>query len=326
MQSYFTGAIFYPLRPQSPSSSKRAFEPSKFEPSKGASISAVSAGAVADPGSDSALDTLDEASRREHISDPLDANPRYSVRLFHSRILPDDRMVSVYLPPQYMEDEQRRFPVLYLQDGQNLFDGRTSYLAGRTWNANTTADRLTGEGAIEPLILVGIANTGLRRMAEYTPTRDFKMGGGEGRSYGRLLMEELKPMIDRAYRTQPEPKNTGVGGSSLGGLISLYLGFAHPEVFGKVAVISPSLWWDQRSILNAIHQQTTKPDLRIWLDMGTAEGARHLRDADMLERLLLQRGWKSGVDLVYVKAPGAVHDECAWSDRFGDVLRFLFPA
>ena len=163
-------------------------------------------------------------------------------------------------------------------------------------------------------------------MAEYTPTRDFKMGGGEGRSYGRLLMEELKPMIDRSYRTLPEAKNTGVGGSSLGGLISLYLGFAHPEVFGKVAVMSPSLWWDHRSILNAIKQQTTKRDLRIWLDMGTAEGARHVRDADILEDLLLRRGWHIGVDLAYVKAQGAVHDEGAWSDRFGDVLRFLFPA
>ena len=90
-----------------------------------------------------------------------------------------------------------------------------------------------------------------------------------------------------------------MGGSSLGGLISLYLGFAHPEVFGKVAVMSPSLWWDNRSILNAINQQTTKPEIKIWLDMGTAEGLRHLRDADMLDRLLLKRGWRSGVDLNY---------------------------
>jgi len=251
------------------------------------------------------------------------------VRQFHSEILPDDRAVSVYLPPQYLEQgdqKERRFPVLYLQDGQNLFDGRTSYIAGKTWNANTTADRLTEAGEIEPLILVGIANTGLRRMAEYTPTRDFKMGGGEGRSYARLLIEELKPWIDGSYRTLPEAKNTGLGGSSLGGLISLYVGFAHPEVFGKLAVMSPSLWWDHRSMLHAIEQQATKPELRIWLDMGTAEGVRHLRDADMLERLLLKRGWRSGVDLAYVKAQGAVHDERAWSDRFGDVLRFLFPA
>jgi predicted alpha/beta superfamily hydrolase len=267
-----------------------------------------------------------EDQTTEHIADTLDTNPRYSVREFHSEILPDDRAVTVYLPPQYLEQKERRFPVFYLQDGQNLFDGRTSYIAGKTWNANSTADRLTEAGEIEPVILVGVANTGLRRMAEYTPTRDFKMGGGEGRSYGRLLIEELKPLIDSTYRTLPESRDTAVGGSSLGGLISLYLGFAHPEVFGKLAVMSPSLWWDHRSILSAITQQGTKPELRIWLDMGTAEGTRHLRDADTLERLLVKRGWKAGVDLAYVKAQGAVHDERAWSDRFGDVLRFLFPA
>jgi predicted alpha/beta superfamily hydrolase len=268
----------------------------------------------------------DDTSSSEHIVDELHSNPRYQVHEFHSEILPDDRAVSVYLPVQYLEQRERRFPVLYLHDGQNLFDGRTSYIAGRTWQAHTTADRLTEQGEIEPLILVGIANTGLRRMAEYTPTRDFKMGGGEGRSYGRLLMEELKPLIDRSYRTLPEAKSTGVGGSSLGGLISLYLGFANPEVFGKVAVMSPSLWWDHRSILNAISLQETKPELRIWLDMGTAEGTRHVRDADTLEKLLLKRGWRLGVDLAYEKVPGAVHDELAWSNRFGDVLRFLFPA
>lgn len=309
MQSYFIGAFSLPLEPLSTS----AFEPT-FGPSERRSISASSA-----------ADTRTDTSS-EHTSDALDGNPRYSVQKFHSEILPDDRAISVYLPPQYLEQKERRFPVLYLQDGQNLFDGRTSYIVGRTWNAHTTADRLTQEGLIEPVILVGIANTGLRRMAEYTPTRDFKMGGGEGRSYGRMLIEELKPLIDRSCRTLPEAKNTALGGSSLGGLVSLYLGFAHPDVFGKLAVMSPSLWWDHRSILNAINQQQRKPDLKIWLDMGTAEGARHLRDADMLDELLLRRGWKSGIDLAYVKAHGAVHDERAWSDRFGDVLKFLFPA
>ena len=149
-----------------------------------------------------------ESAEREGVSafpadDGLDGNPRYQVHEFHSEILPDDRMVRVYLPPQYLEETERRFPVFYLHDGQNLFDGRTSYIAGKTWHAHTTADRLTLEGQIEPVILVGIANTGLRRMTEYTPTRDFKLGGGEGRSYGRLLVEELKPLIDRSYRTLP---------------------------------------------------------------------------------------------------------------------------
>jgi predicted alpha/beta superfamily hydrolase len=260
------------------------------------------------------------------LEDALAGNPRYRVHTFHSEILPDDRTVQVYLPTQYMEEEERRFPVLYLHDGQNLFDGRTSYIPGRTWKANETADRLNAEGEIEPVILVGIANTGLRRMAEYTPTRDIKMGGGEGRSYGRLLVEELKPWIDGAFRTLAGAENTGLGGSSLGGLISLYLGWENPEVFGKLAVMSPSLWWDHRSILSIVNQPGPKPDLRIWMDMGTAEGARHVRDADLLAQVLIRQGWKPGVNLEYEKVEGAMHDELAWAERFGDVLRFLFPA
>jgi predicted alpha/beta superfamily hydrolase len=260
------------------------------------------------------------------MDDDLAGNRRYHVYKFHSAILPDDRAVQVYLPPQYMEEEKRRFPVFYLHDGQNLFDGRTSYIAGRTWRANQTADRLNAEGLIEPVILVGIANTGLRRMAEYTPTRDMRMGGGEGRKYGRLLVEELKPWIDRKFRTLAGRADTGLGGSSLGGLISLFLGWEYPSVFSKLAVMSPSLWWDHRSILSIVNQPGPKPDLRIWMDMGIAEGARHLRDADLLEQVLVRRGWRPGVDLVYEKAEGAVHDELAWAERFGDVMRFLFPA
>ena len=302
MPSYFTGAIVIALE---------TFSPSPFQPQpKPAEVSASSA----------------DMPSEIKIPDPLDTNPRYSVHPFHSEILPDDRVVSVYLPPQYLTEPDRHFPVFYLHDGQNLFDGRTSYITGKTWNAHTTADRLNAAGQIEPLILVGVANTGLRRMAEYTPTRDFKMGGGEGEKYGRLLIEELKPLIDRTYRTLPDAKNTGLGGSSLGGLISLYLGFEHPEVFSRIAVLSPSLWWDHRSILRLINDSAAKPDLRIWLDMGTAEGARHLRDANLLERMLCKHGWHLGVDLAYFQAQGAVHDENAWSDRFGDVLRFLFPA
>jgi predicted alpha/beta superfamily hydrolase len=260
------------------------------------------------------------------LGDDLAGNPRYQVYEFHSEILPDDRAVQVYLPTQYMEQEDRRFPVFYLHDGQNLFDGRTSYIPGRTWRAHETVDRLNAEGLIEPVILVGIANTGLRRMAEYTPTRDMRMGGGEGRKYGRLLVEELKPWIDRTFRTRAGAEDTGLGGSSLGGLISLFLGWEYPSVFGKLAVMSPSVWWDHRSILSIVNQAGAKPHLRIWMDMGTAEGARHVRDADLLEQVLLRRGWRLGVDLAYEKAEGAVHDEQAWAERFGDVLRFLFPA
>ena len=256
------------------------------------------------------------------------ASPRYHCYDLHSAILPDPehRSVLVYLPEQYLTDDSRHFPVFYLHDGQNLFDGRTSYVADCTWRAHTTADDLNRSGAIEPVILVGVANTGLRRMAEYTPTRDWKMGGGEGNAYGRLLVEELKPAIDRIYRTRTDPSNTSLGGSSLGGLISLALGLRYPHVFGKLAVMSPSIWWDQRSILNLVQRISSRPEIRVWLDMGTAEGLRHLHDADFLYRTLIARGWKEGFDLLYRRAEGALHTENAWSARFGDVLRFLFPA
>jgi predicted alpha/beta superfamily hydrolase len=257
----------------------------------------------------------------------LDANERYLVlHKFHSRFLPDDRDVVVYLPEAYTSEPTRRFPVFYLHDGQNLFDGRTSYLADRTWRAHTTADRLTRAGLIDPVILVGIDNTGVRRMAEYTPTRDPRLRGGDGDRYGRLLLEELKPLIDRTFRTLPDPAHTALGGSSLGGLISLYLGLCYPQVFGKLAILSPSIWWDNRSILRLLSESRTRPNLRIWLDMGTAEGLRHLRDTDLLHRRLLQRGWRDGVDLHYVRIPGGLHNEDAWAARFDQVLRFLFPA
>ncbi|HVG27620.1 MAG TPA: alpha/beta hydrolase-fold protein [Acidobacteriaceae bacterium] len=256
----------------------------------------------------------------------LDENPRFLVlRNFQSRFLPDTRDLVAYLPEAYLIDPGRRFPVFYLHDGQNLFDGRTSYIADGTWRAHTTADRLTRAGLIEPVILLGIYNTGLRRMAEYTPTRDPQLRGGDGDRYGRLLTEELKPLVDRSFRTLPGPAHTALGGSSLGGLISLYLGLVYPEVFGKLAVLSPSLWWDNRSIFRLLSGRT-RPQLRIWLDMGTAEGLRHVRDTDLLQSRLIQRGWRQDLDLHYERVPDGLHNEAAWADRFDRVLRFLFPA
>ncbi len=254
--------------------------------------------------------------------------PRLDRYRFHSAILPDpyERCVGVYLPIAYETEPERAFPVFYLHDGQNLFDDRTAYVPGHSWKAHSTADRLAESGEIEPVILVGVANTGLRRMAEYTPTRDFKLAGGEGHSYGRLLIEELKPLIDSCYRTRREADATAIGGSSLGGLISLFLAFEHPEVFGKVAAISPSIWWNNRSILSFIESPEPPTGIRIWLDMGTSEGAKHLRDTDYLFRVLKRRGWREDIDLAYRRVPDGVHSEDAWAERFDDVLRFLFPA
>lgn len=266
-----------------------------------------------------------EVPRPSESEGGIAASPRYFTYEFHSEILPEDRRVIVYVPESYLGDETRRFPVFYLQDGQNLFDGKTSYVAGSTWDAHTTADRLTAEGLIEPILLVGVYNTGIRRMPEYTPTRDPRLVGGEGATYGRVLVEEIKPLVDQHFRTRDGREHTAVGGSSLGGLISLYFGLIYPEIFGKAAVLSPSIWWDGRSVLSLVQQAEPRPELQIWLDMGMAEGERHLHDADLLDRMLRRRGWRPGLDLIYLRVPGGVHDENAWSARFDRVLRFLFP-
>lgn len=231
----------------------------------------------------------------------------------------------VYVPPQYESEPERRFPVFYLHDGQNLMDPRTSYIPGQTWQVHTTADRLVLAGKMEPVILVGIDHAGLRRMAEYTPSRDFRLGGGDGRSYARLLIDELKPLVDGSYRTLTAAENTAVGGSSLGGLISLFLGLERPDVFGKIAALSPSIWWDQRSILGRLSRAVPRPQLRVWIDIGTGEGQRHVRDTAMLYRQMLRQGWRDGIDVQYAVAEGAEHNEAAWAARFDHVLQFLFP-
>ena len=283
--------------------------------------------------------------------DNLDNNPRLRrLHNFQSSYLPTDRDIAIWLPPTYGADPDRRYPVLYLHDGQNLIDPRTSYVPGRTWCAHATADRLTREQLIEPLILVGINNTGHHRMEEYTPSKDWRHGGGKGPLYARLLVDELKPFIDSSLRTLTTPENTGLAGSSLGGLISLAIGLDYPQVFGKLGVLSPSVWWNRRDILTRIGPEDSprprilppflrgnpsprpepvfhegRPRPRIWLDMGMNEGLRHLRDCDLLHDRLLTRGWQDNVDLKYLRVPGGVHDEDAWARRFDRVLQWLFP-
>jgi predicted alpha/beta superfamily hydrolase len=244
---------------------------------------------------------------------------------FHSEFLRADRTVLVYLPPGYYDDEQRRYPVLYLHDGQNLFDGATSFIPGQEWRVDETAERLIASGQIEPLIIVGIYNTGSDRLDEYTPTRDKKKRGGKGEQYIKLLTDELKPYIDTIYRTKTERENTALGGSSLGGLISLFGGLKRPDVFGKLAILSPSVWWDDKAILSTIASLNTKPITKIWVDIGTNEGSTALPDARLLRDTLQKFGWIEEKDLAYFEAEHAGHNESAWAARFDRVLLFLFP-
>lgn len=249
---------------------------------------------------------------------------------FHSRHLRSDRDVLVYLPPGYAADKRRRYPVLYLHDGQNLFDGATSFIKGAEWGVDETAQRLITAGAIEPLIIVGVYNAGKDRIAEYTPTVDARHKvGGEADLYGRMLVEELKPFIDSEYRTRRGAKHTGLGGSSLGALVSLYLAFKYPQTFGLVVVTSPSVWWDDRVILREVEALRRRPRLRVWLDVGTREGGSEAevqtRNARALRDALVRKGWKEGSDLIYFEAEGAEHNERAWAARVEPMLKYLFP-
>src|SRR3984957_3262146 len=245
---------------------------------------------------------------------------------FISRLLEDHHDLIVYLPPMYEAEVDRRFPVLYMQDGQNLFDPETSFIPGNYWRLGETADALIKDGAIEPLIIVGIYNSGGKRIDEYTPVEDKRLGGGQADAYGRMLVEELKPFIEGQYRTQPGAENCGMGGSSLGGLVTLYLGLQYPEVFSKLAVMSPSVWWRSRTILRTVGALEKKPELRIWLDIGTKESTRAVPDARLLRDGLIKKGWQLGEDLAYFEAEGGEHTESAWALRAGPMLQFLFPA
>jgi predicted alpha/beta superfamily hydrolase len=270
-----------------------------------------------------------EASRFSMSKHTLTGNIKRH-RAFPSKILGNRRDVLVYLPRGYRRFSRRRYPVLYLQDGQNVFDAATSF-SGVEWGVDEAAERLIKENLIEPLIVVAVANTGEQRIDEYAPTRGVidakakrkKRSKGLARKYGHFLMDELKPYIDRKYRTNPGAEFTGLGGSSLGGLVTFAIGILYPQVFGRLMVMSPSIWWDDFAIYRLVDSIQQKPPLKVWLDTGTAEpGWNQARE---LVNRLLEKGWKLQKDLQYMEAPGADHSEAAWAARVEPALRFLFP-
>lgn len=229
-----------------------------------------------------------------------------------------------------MDGRKRRHPVVYFQDGQNLFDPRTAFL-GQAWHAGRTAAVLIRAGEIDPPIMVGIYNTGFARMDEYAPTRG-KFSGWDGeacrsrgraRDYVRFVMDEVKPFIDARYPTLTGPAHTAIAGSSMGALVALYAALWQPRVFGAAGVLSPSAWWDDGAPIRFVKALRKKPEVRLWLDTGTAEpgweNTRRLRDA------LTARGWSEGEDLHYAEVEGAEHHEAAWGARIGPALQWLVP-
>lgn len=249
-------------------------------------------------------------------------------KALRSRFVEEARDVILYLPPDYNSATERRYPVLYLHDGQNLFDAATAF-AGNEWGLDELAEELIQTRQIEPLIIVGIYNAGPKRMSEYTHVQDRRGRGGRARAYGKLIVRDLKPFIDAEYRTLPNSESTGLGGSSLGGLVTLYLGLHYPQTFGKLVVMSPSIWWANRAILREVRKLRDKSGQKIWLDIGTCEGQYPescVKNVQDLHDALVAKGWEDGYDLKFVEDYGAGHNEKAWGFRMRDALRFLFPA
>jgi len=246
-------------------------------------------------------------------------------RAFPSVHLARARDVWVYLPPAYDPASERRYPVIYAQDGNNLFSAASAF-AGQEWGLDETAEWLIGARLIPPVVIVGVANTD-ERLAEYTWRPSEQGEGGEGACYARFLREELKPVVDAVYATRPGREATGVLGSSLGGLLSLYLGAHEGDVFGLVGAMSPSLWWADGMACHDL--VAVRRDLRVWLDMGGREGDdpeewdANLADARRLASLFQGLGYATGIDFEYWEAPDDGHDEGAWGERAAQALRFL---
>lgn len=223
----------------------------------------------------------------------------------------------VCLPSAY-DDADRTWPVLYMQDGQNLFDAAIAF-GGQEWHVDET---LAAEAGRADAIIVGIANTGAHRIDEYSPFRDMRLGGGLGDTYLTWLVTAVKPMIDAAFRTRPGRHSTFIGGSSMGALISLHGYLTHADVFGGVAALSPSLWFGGRAIFDVVADATFAGG-RVYLDTGTREGPGQLLDIARLRDRLIEKGCVPDEDLRVVIDNGGRHSEVEWARRFPGALRFL---
>ncbi|MCE2660077.1 MAG: hypothetical protein LW854_17860 [Rubrivivax sp.] len=271
----------------------------------------------------------------------------------------DARRVQVWLPPGYHTQPERRWPVLYLHDGQNVFDAQA---AGSEWRFDETAQRLALAGVIAPPLIVAVDSTA-QRVRDYTPTAQpapsgtgaagapAATWGGGAPAYGRFLLDELKPLIDARYRTRPGVADTAVGGSSLGGLVSLWLALEYPQRVGAALVVSPSLWWDDQWALRRVQAgqvggdaggqapaASSSPEAtagasittpappgrpRLWLDIGLHEGPQALADTRALRAALQAQGWLGRL-MTTAEDPVGTHSELAWAGRVEAMLLFLY--
>lgn len=253
---------------------------------------------------------------RPIVDKEITGEVRYHRNFTYKNILPRD--IIVWLPPNYNEDLKRHYPVLYMQDGQNLFDPGNSF-TGIDWGADETADSLIKNDIIEPMIIIGISNT-TDRKEEYSPTKI-------GYTYMQFVVHRLKPFIDSLYRTLPERENTAVGGSSMGGLISFLLAWNYSDYFSKAACFSPAFMYEENDFTHIVHDyHGVKKDITFYIDNGGAGLEEILQPGvDKMSSELAKKGFIKNKDLFVVIDSAAEHNELAWSKRIHNPLKIFFP-
>jgi predicted alpha/beta superfamily hydrolase len=253
-----------------------------------------------------------------------------------SRIFGNTRTLRVLLPAGYdaPENRGRRYPVLYLLDGQNLFDACLSDVSHREWGVDETVDRLIAERVIPPLIVVGIDHAGKDRAREYLPYKDYVGNPGmaepAGKRFPDFLTDEVMPVVEARYRTLPGHANTGIGGSSYGGVAALYALLAKPRVFGYGLIESPTMWIGMGQLVRDTGPLAAMP-VRVYFGFGGREGD----DPRMVERMtalirIVEANFRAAgyddTNFRFVVDPEAAHNEDAWAKRLPAALTFLFGA
>jgi predicted alpha/beta superfamily hydrolase len=281
------------------------------------------------------------------------------IAAFHSTALGDDRAIYAYLPASYAENTDATYPVVYMHDGQNLWAAMPQLAFSGTWNVDTAFDTASQAGSCSsggvvgwgaaPLggtavtctgdsdcpsaecrtfpeaIVIGVANDA-NRVYEYTPTSDptqTSLGPAGGADlYLQMIVLELKPTIDGMLRTRPDVASTAMAGSSLGGLVTAYAGLRHPDVFGLVAELSPSTWWDTDVIVTDVQGTTAARPLVVYVDSGQGT-VDDEADTDMLAATYVSLGYVDGKNLRHVIQPNAAHNETYWAERFPGAMQLI---
>ena len=241
----------------------------------------------------------------------------------YSTWLEGERGVTVYLPPGYTAAKAGEYPLLLLNDGQNLFEPARAH-AGVSWQVPETVDALIEDGRIEPLAIAGIDHGTTERAAEFTPTPGNRPGTGYAEKYAHFVIDELLPFLSREYGVNVRGQKVGMGGSSLGALVTLVMAVRYPGRFRRLLLMSPSVWWDNRVILTMLSQADAWERTRVWLDVGRKEGVATARDARRL-RDTLRPMLSSPADLKYFEDPNGDHSETSWRRRLPHALKFLYP-